>query len=670
GMVGSTMLAKSTRYLSPAGSFLLWLFIFLAGLQLTCNFSWLNLTREASNRIRPWLAKIPMPKKPAFLPESWKQKITVRLPAIKIPKSGWLTARMANIKTRASSLFETLKTRFPGKTAVPDLSPGPLDSFEFSAPAGPDTTEYPDGEKIVLSSPQQESALEETIGDASPETSSRITETVKVVPPSKQAPAAADAPKTLAPVPLPSPDLLNPPVPKKAGSTAALEEKGRALMACFNDFDVKGELVKITPGPVVTMYEVRPAPGVRVNKIAGLADDLCLALKAISVRIQAPLPGTDRVAIELPNDERQTVNFRELVETDAFGKGCGPLTMILGRDIAGNPYMADLASMPHMLVAGSTGAGKSVCLNSIIASFLYRLQPEQMRLMLIDPKRIEMSVYADLPHLVHPIVTEMSDAKAALDWAVHEMTRRYEIMKPLGVRNIAGYNKKIEAMRGAPLPEYADAAPLPYLVIIIDELAELIMVAAREVETSIARLGQLARAAGIHLILATQRPSVDIVTPIIKTNMSARVSFKVTSVHDSKTIIGQNGAEQLLGKGDMLFQPPTSVMKRLHGPFLSDDEVAKIADYWRERRAPDYQMNLSQWSAEKGSVSDGGDASDDPIYEAAKAYVIEQGVASISRLQRQFQIGFGRAGRLVDQFERDGIVGPASGSKPRKVINN
>lgn len=673
GMVGSALRANSSYYLSPAGSFLLWFFIFLIGAQLACNISWLTLSKDIFEKARPLLKKARLPKSiTPKIPESLKNKIPVSFPSLNLEG---LKARGGRVLSRLSALATTLKEKIPG---VKTRGGGAPDSPEIVAPSNeesfnisPNNDNRPNMD-LDMSHPEDMS-----LPDSETEESTRLYDDIKIIPPGSsrmetaETGVAATPPLSGKPEPvqLPSPALLNVSAGKNPVSREILQEKGRALMACFNNFDVKGELVKITPGPVVTMYEVRPAPGVRVSKIANLADDLSLALKAVSVRIQAPLPGTDRVGIELPNDERETVNFRELVETEEFRQGCGPLTMILGRDIAGAPCMTDLASMPHLLVAGSTGAGKSVCLNSIIISLLYRLQPEQMQLMLIDPKRIEMSVYADLPHLVHPVVTEMSDAKAALDWAVHEMMRRYDIMKPLGARNITAYNKKIEAMGDHPLAEYADATPLPYLVIIIDELADLMMTAAREVEASIVRLGQLARAAGIHMILATQRPSVDVVTSLIKTNMSGRISFKVTSKYDSRTILDQNGAEQLLGKGDMLFKPPTTSMRRLHGPFLSDEEVATVVNYWKEKRAPGYAVDFSQWSNEKGAGSGGGDASDDPIYEDAKAYVIAQGSASISRLQRQFQIGFNRAGRLVDQFERDGIVGPALGSKPRKVIN-
>lgn len=475
-----------------------------------------------------------------------------------------------------------------------------------------------------------------------------------------------------APVPLPGLDLLSPPAPDAVRPTED-PARAQALMACLRDFDIQAQLVRVTPGPVVTMYEVRPAPGVRVNRIANLSGEIALALKAIAVRIQAPIPGQDTVGIEIPNTERQTVNFRELVACEAFRKGCGPLTMVLGKDIAGRPVLADLAKMPHLLVAGATGAGKSVCLNAILLSLLYRTQPSEMQLLLVDPKRIEMAVYADEPHLVHPVVKEMSDAKNALDWAVHEMDSRYDAMARLGVRNIAGYNQKL-ASYGDALPEdLRDLEPMSYLVIVIDELADLMLTAGREVETSIVRLAQLARASGIHMILATQRPSVNVVTGLIKANFPCRISFQVASVHDSRTILDQAGAEHLLGRGDMLFKPSGGQLQRLHGPFVSDDEVHNVVQYWKRHLSPSYKVDFASWGMEAagpgaGRGGSGGSAANDPVYPAVQAFVTEQGKASISLVQRRFNIGFNRAARIMEQLEQDGIIGPASGSKPRAVV--
>ncbi len=475
-------------------------------------------------------------------------------------------------------------------------------------------------------------------------------------------------------IPLPSLDLLEP-APSSGGGTPreVLEAKGKSLMTCLTDFGIQGELVGITPGPVVTMFEVRPAPGVRVSRIANLSDDLALALKAVAVRIQAPVPGTDTVGIEIPNEVRETVCLKELLSSKMFQSSRSLLTLALGKDIAGNPAVADLAGMPHLLVAGATGAGKSVGINSIILSLIYKARPDEVKLLLVDPKRVEMAIYADLPHLVHPVVTEMQLAKNALEWAVTEMEQRYAAIAKASVRNIADYNAKL-ASWGNKRPEgMEDLEFMPYLVLIIDELADLMLVAAKEVETSIVRLAQLARAAGIHLILATQRPSVDVVTGLIKANFPCRISFQVTSKHDSRTILDTVGAEHLLGRGDMLFKPGGGKFQRLHGAFVSDKNVLAVTDYWRSKLKPEYSVDFSDWgtgdSGDGVFTGNGGeDMSADPIYPEAVAFVRQQGKASISLIQRRFRIGFNKAARLVEQMEQDGIIGPADGSKPRPVL--
>ena len=560
---------------------------------------------------------------------------------------------------------------------LPAAEPEPFRTTEISAPPSGPTAE-------LLADAYAEEAAEPLDVTASAPTVPPFT-----TPPANTPPAAAvgqavgdavrQAARTTlavlgrkAPVPLPGLDLLSPPAPD---AVRPVEDpaRARALMACLRDFDIQAELVRVTPGPVVTMYEVRPAPGVRVNRIANLSGEIALALKAIAVRIQAPIPGQDTVGIEIPNTERQTVNFRELVASEAFRKGCGPLTMVLGKDIAGRPVLADLAKMPHLLVAGATGAGKSVCPNGILLSLLYRTQPSEMQLLLVDPKRIEMAVYADEPHLVHPVVKEMSDAKNALDWAVHEMDSRYDAMARLGVRNIAGYNQKLASYGDALPDDLRDLEPMSYLVIVIDELADLMLTAGREVETSIVRLAQLARASGIHMILATQRPSVNVVTGLIKANFPCRISFQVASVHDSRTILDQAGAEHLLGRGDMLFKPSGGQLQRLHGPFVSDEEVHNVVQYWKRHLSPSYKVDFASWGLEAagpgaGRAGGGGNAANDPVYPAVQAFVTEQGKASISLVQRRFNIGFNRAARIMEQLEQDGIIGPASGSKPRSVV--
>lgn len=469
---------------------------------------------------------------------------------------------------------------------------------------------------------------------------------------------------------LPSLDLLTAILPNsKTTPHSVLEEMGKALITCLNDFGIEGELVGITPGPVVTMFEVRPAPGVRVSRISNLSDDLALALKAVAVRIQAPVPGTDTVGIEIPNKIRETVCLKALFSSDVFQNSQSLLTLALGKDIAGNPAVADLGTMPHLLVAGATGAGKSVGINAIILSILYKAKPEEVRLLLIDPKRVEMAIYEDLPHLVHPVVTDMQLAKNALDWAVKEMEERYTLMAKAGVRNISGYNEKLQKMGDDRPEDLKDLEFMPYLVIIIDELADLMLIAAKEVETSIVRLAQLARAAGIHLILATQRPSVDVVTGLIKANFPCRLAFQVTSKHDSRTILDAVGAEHLLGRGDMLFKPSGGRFQRLHGAFVSDENVRQVVKYWKSLQEPNYGIDFADWGVpDLDELMGVPDAENDPLYNEAVEFVIEQDRASISLLQRRFRIGYNKAARLVDQMEQDGLVGPQDGSRPREIL--
>ncbi len=693
GMVGSTLHNNASRYLSPGGSALLWLFVLLVGLQLACNISWFSLMARFGHWLRGKLeGRFNAQSQDAGQsPDAETVRWIRKLPRLRLPQWTFLAQwrdRLGDIHPTADSLPEVYEETCPAgagndksaSVAVNAAShvPSPADAGmeedsddpfavteDLSCPAAVvmPKTEAPQTEKLRAEGGQDPSAPRaETVAAPLVEKGGAGKHVLGNLV------AAALGKK--APVPLPALDLLTLPVKTAPNSREDREGKGKALMACLKDFDIQGELVRITPGPVVTMYEVRPAPGIRVSRIANLSDDLALTLKAMAVRIQAPIPGSDTVGIEIPNDNRETVNFRELAASEVFRKGCGPLTMILGKDIAGKPFMADLTRMPHLLVAGATGAGKSVCLNGILISLLYRTQPQNMRLLLVDPKRIEMAVYADEPHLVHPVVTEMSEAKNALEWAVHEMDRRYEAMARLGVRNVAGYNQKLAAFKNELPPDFADLEPLPYLVIVIDELADLMLTAAREVETSIVRLAQLARAAGIHMILATQRPSVDVVTGLIKANFPCRISFQVTSKHDSRTILDQVGAEHLLGRGDMLFKPSGGRLQRLHGPFLSDEEVQSVVAHWKRHLTPSYQVDFAQWGVESASGQGvgGGDAAQDPLYAEVQTFVSEQGRASISLVQRRFKIGFNRAARLVEQLERDGIIGPADGSKPRPVV--
>ncbi|BCS87144.1 DNA translocase FtsK [Pseudodesulfovibrio sediminis] len=470
---------------------------------------------------------------------------------------------------------------------------------------------------------------------------------------------------------LPSTELLSPPAEQMTSQTAeVLQPLADRLKECLNDFKIQGEIQRVVPGPVVTMFEFKPAPGIKVSKIENLTDDIALALRAESVRIEAPIPGKDSVGIEIPNIDREMVFLREVIESKEFNSSKSPLTLALGKDIHGQTKAADLAKMPHLLVAGATGAGKSVGINGFLLSLLYKAGPEEVKLLLVDPKRIELAPYSELPHLVHPVVTDMNLAKSALEWAVFEMDCRYKKMATLGVRNIEGYNKKVAEMGDTPPEEFANMKPMPYLVIIIDELADLMMTAAKEVEQCIVRLAQLARAAGIHMILATQRPSVDVVTGIIKANFPTRISFFVTSKFDSRTILDGVGAERLLGKGDMLFKPSGGKLKRMHGAYVDETEIAHVVDFWKNAIPQEFELDFSEWKqSSSGNGTSGGVAeTDDPVYDEAVQFVLSQGKASISLLQRRLRIGFNRAARFIEQMEMDGILGPQEGSKPRKVI--
>jgi len=496
----------------------------------------------------------------------------------------------------------------------------------------------------------------------------RLPAKVAVVKALKQAVAVSDFPAGS----LPPLQLLAPvPATRINVSKTVLERQSQALTSCFADFGIQGEVQGVQPGPVITMFEYKPAPGIKVSRIANMGDDLALALKARAVRIVAPLPGRDTVGIEIPNEHRQTVYLREILEDPVFSESTGYLPLALGKDIQGVSRVADLAKMPHMLVAGATGAGKSVCLNCLLLSIVYKHDPEHVKLLLVDPKRIELAVYGTLPHLVHPVVTDMNLAKNALEWAVYEMEQRYEAMARTGVRHVTTYNQKLRDF-GTDLPEdLKDLKPFPYLVIVIDELADLMMTAAKEVEGSIVRLAQLARASGIHLILATQRPSVDVVTGIIKANFPSRIAFQVSSRHDSRTILDGIGAEHLLGQGDMLFKLSGGGMDRVHGAFVGDDEIARVVEFWEKQRPQRFELDFAEWNTGTDSNGEGvsgpSDVLDDPKYAEAIDFVSDQGRASISMIQRRLRIGFNRAARFIEQMELDGIIGPQDGSKPRLV---
>jgi S-DNA-T family DNA segregation ATPase FtsK/SpoIIIE len=428
------------------------------------------------------------------------------------------------------------------------------------------------------------------------------------------------------------------------------------LVAKLRDFGVQGTVEGVSPGPVVTTYEYAPAAGVKINKIVSLADDLAMVLKVDRVRIVGSIPGKAAIGIEIPNPIRRTVFLRDILMGSQYQKSASPLTMALGFDVIGRPVVADLARMPHLLIAGATGAGKSVAINAFISSILFKATPDEVRLLMIDPKRIELSVYEGIPHLLHPVVVEPKMASRALIWAVREMERRYKLLEEVRVKSFGSYNEVAEEK-------------LPYIVVIIDELADLMMVASKDVETSIARLAQMARAAGMHIMLATQRPSVDVLTGLIKANFPTRISFKVSSKIDSRTILDGSGAEHLLGLGDMLFLPPGAAkLQRIHGAYISEEETERIIAFVKKQGTAEYDESVLR-VVEEEPVDSGEDAVDyDEKYDEAVAVVTETGQASISMVQRRLRVGYNRAARMIETMEREGIVGPADGSRPRQVL--
>ncbi|MGH7812811.1 MAG: DNA translocase FtsK [Candidatus Binataceae bacterium] len=499
----------------------------------------------------------------------------------------------------------------------------------------------------------------------------------------RREPAAAK-PRQKGAYKLPPQSILDlPPAQHAQVDEEQLERSARVLEQKLADFGVEGRVAEVQPGPVVTMYKFEPGSGIKVSQIVNLADDLSMALRAAAVRIQAPVPGEAVVGIEVPNRKRERIYLREILEADEFAAAQSHLTIALGKDIAGRPLAADLARMPHLLIAGATGAGKSVSIHTMIASILFNATADDVRLILVDPKMLELSVYENIPHLLVPVVVDPEKAAASLLWATQEMERRYLMMREFGVRNIDSYNQALadggtaNAIKPAMPPPMPSEGPppqpiehhrLPKIVIVIDELADLLLSEGKTVERDITRLAQKARASGIHLILATQRPSVDVITGLIKANLPARISFQVTSRVDSRTILDSIGAERLLGAGDMLFMPPGSAkLRRLHGPFVSEHEIRKLADFLREQGAPEYRMEILETKPPgEGDGANGGGAQDE-MYDEAVRIVLESGQASVSMIQRRLRIGYNRAARMVEQMESEGIVMPADGAKPREV---
>ena len=477
---------------------------------------------------------------------------------------------------------------------------------------------------------------------------------------------------------LPSTDLLNEAPARNAYDEQELKDTAARIKAKFQEFNVLGNVVQINPGPVVTTFEFKPEAGIKYSRITTLTEDLCLGLQAESILIER-IPGRPTVGIEVPNTRRELISLRQMLESDEFGQSHSRLTIPLGKDANGRIRMAALDSMPHLLIAGSTGSGKSVMINSMIMSILYKSTPEEVRLIMVDPKRLELGLYEGIPHLLTPVIIDPKKAANALRNAVLEMERRLRLLAEYGVRNIDQFNKKIRKLQEQPRDLFAeeetqeDLKPLPYIMILIDELADLMMLEGRNVEESVTRLAQMARAVGMHLVLATQRPSVDVITGLIKANFPARISFRVATRVDSRTILDCMGAEHLLGKGDMLFLPPgSSRLIRLHGAFVTETEIGRVVDCWKRQAAPEYDQSflIAPPNDEDVAAVDGepADPAQDPMYEEAVRLVLQMGKASTSTLQRHLRLGYGRAARILDMMQRDGIIGPPDGSKPREVL--
>src|SRR4029077_20607832 len=502
-------------------------------------------------------------------------------------------------------------------------------------------------------------------------------EPVDISRPRVPKPAHSEPRKAKSSFKLPPTNLLQEPPERTAFDSLELKETAANIKSKFEEFNVRGTVTQINPGPVVTTFEFKPEAGVKYSRITTLTEDLCLGLQAESILIER-IPGKPTVGIEVPNSRREVISLRQILESEEFNNSASPLTVALGKDINGRMKIAALDSMPHLLIAGSTGSGKSVMLNSLIMSILYKSTPDQVRMIMVDPKRLEFGPYEGVPHLLTPVITDAKKATNALRNAVLEMERRLKLLAGKGVRNIDQYNRKARQLMNEPRILFDDEAapeedlkPLPYILIVIDELADLMMVERANVEECVTRLAQMARAVGMHLVLATQRPSVDVITGLIKANFPARISFRVATRVDSRTILDVMGSEHLLGKGDMLFLPPgTSRLIRVHGAFVTEAEINRVVDFWKEQAVPEYDTTflIAPPAEETEAEPEAASADQDPMYDEALRVVLEMGKASTSTLQRRLRLAYGRAARILDRMHAEGIVGPPDGSKPREVL--
>lgn len=653
GFLGSMLAKAGVAYLGYAGAYLVLTFLTL--------LSFVAATRISLRDLSSWAAK-------------WIKPVLF-----------WIKGQCVIHAVRVKKSFDKWKDSRP-KKAVPAKVVSEVRINRSLVPK-PQPANVVAAEPVALKSlPKPEEAITALAPDE-PRLEPRILEradkkNAKPVPPAQLELQNIGKGYQLPPINLLTSDSKNEETPVDEES---LKMNARLLEKKLMDFNVEGAVTEIHPGPVITMYEFQPAPGVKLSRIANLADDLCLAMGGRSVRIVAPLPNKPAVGIEIPNNNRETVWLKDIVADERFQKNESKLVFAIGKDIEGIPFVGDLAKMPHLLVAGATGSGKSVSINTMILSILYKATPEEVRLIMVDPKMLELSIYGGIPHLLLPVVTEPKKAALALRWAVREMERRYKLLSDINARNIQNYNKKIEkgdfvsraASEGIPPEGLEDpiqhGGKLPYIVIIIDELADLMMVSSRDVEESITRLAQMARAAGIHLILATQRPSVDVLTGVIKANFPARISFKVSSKHDARTVLDTIGSEKLLGNGDMLFIPPgASRILRVHGAFITETEVSRVVDFLKNQAKPVYDETIlkpveTEGGGEGLPGEEGGEERDE-LYDQAVAIVADTKQASISMIQRKLRVGYNRAARMIERMETEGIVSPPSGAGHRQVL--
>ncbi len=686
GLLGAIIAQVLSAGLNTVGATVLLIAIAATGVLLVTNFSFVNAYEVLIKLISSRFSFVgTLPQKFRAFRESRRELARLRKEKKLALKAEQEAARtvLKNTLSPADRVAEFMKEPQPQTTTpivrteaaaqqVQPSTPQVQTSAAASAAAGAGLqratiVENPSGRRSIFpigtAASIDESPVEDMIKGAS------VLRTKAEAPATGKLPFDASRKVSYSDYSLPPVEFLNEPPPHSEQADAELLGLATRLAEKCKEFNVTGQIKHICPGPVVTTYEFKPDPGVKYSRVVSLVDDLCLALKAESVRIDR-MPGKPHVGIEVPNPRRETIYLREVIESRAFRESGSKLTIALGKTIDGLNYIADLAKMPHLLIAGTTGSGKSVGVNALIVSILYRARPDEVKFILIDPKRLELGLYEDIPHLATPIITDPKLASRALKWAVAEMERRYRELAGWGVRNIDGFNTEI--MRRNLVKEYDEAGepwkPLPYIVIIIDELADLMITSGREVEESITRLAQMARAVGIHLVLATQRPSVDVITGLIKANFPSRISFRVSSKVDSRTIIDTNGAEHLLGRGDMLFLPPgTSRLIRVHGAYIDETEINRIVNQIKTQGLPSYDETITQ-SDEEGLGLENTEGEHDELFEEALRICVEMKRASTSVLQRRLRIGYGRAAAILDIMEREGLIGQADGSRPRPVL--